>query len=140
MQTHLISSIIIPIRLLQDPFNCINEVQKQPLVGMCFATPVRSTGNEDISNLSDWKLTDEEYAARLKQQAMKKLRTEEELEGELLGGIPDVSESSLSDEEHTMTSASYFDAKYEHIKETRPPQPLFAKGECVAFCLVCGII
>ena len=101
---------------------------------MCFATPVRSTGNEDMSNLSDWKLTDEEFAARLKQQAMMKLRKEEEEEleegGELkLGGIPDVSESSLSEEEHTMTSASYFDAKYEHIKETRPPQPLFAKGK-----------
>lgn len=119
-------------RLLQDPFNCINEVQKQPLVGMCFATPVRSTGNEDMSNLSDWKLTDEEFAARLEQQAMKLRKEEEELEGgELkLGGIPDVSESSLSEEEHTMTSASYFDAKYEHIKETRPPQPLFAKGKC----------
>ena len=66
-----------------------------------------------------------------------KLRKEEELEGELLGGIPDVSESSLSDEEHTMTSASYFDAKYEHIKETRPPQPLFAKGKWRYLCLVC---
>ena len=110
------------IKLLRDPFNCMNEVQKQPIVGMCFATPVRTSSPEDISNLSDWKLTAEEFASR---------QLAQQHQGQ--GGqdaVPDVDESSASHsdqegEEETITSASYFDQKYPVTFDANPPMPLF---------------
>ena len=106
------------IKLLRDPFNCMNEVQKQPIVGMCFATPVRTSSPEDISNLSDWKLTAEEFASRQHVVAQQQ-------QGDT--AVPDVDESSAShsEEEETITSASYFDQKYPVTFDANPPMPLF---------------
>ena len=109
------------VKLLRNPFNCINEVQKQPIVGMCFATPVRTSSREDISNLSDWKLTAEEFASRHVAQQQRQGQDT---------AVPDVDESSAShsdqeEEEETITSASYFDQKYPVTSDANPPMPLF---------------
>jgi len=107
-------------RLLRDPLGCITNVQGQYNDGLCVATPVRAASRVNVANLSDWKLTAEEFAARY---------------GVDRGGrcgkfdAPDVDESSASlshwEEEETITSASYFDQKYSHLIETNPPMPLF---------------
>ena len=108
------------VRLLRDPLGCITNVQGQYNDSLCFATPVRASSRENVANLSDWKLTAEEFAARY---------------GVDRGGrcgkfdAPGVDESSASlshsEEEETITSASYFDQKYSHLIETNPPMPLF---------------
>lgn len=104
-------------RILRDPFSCISEVQK-PL-GLCFATPIRASSAENVANMSDWKLTSEEFAAR--HQDGGRFRC-----NRLTVDVPDVDESSAScEEEETITSASYFEQKYSHLIETNPPMPLY---------------
>ncbi len=107
-------------RLLRDPLGCITNVQGQYNDGLCVATPVRAASRVNVANMSDWKLTAEEFAARYGVDR-----------GGRCGrfGAPDVDESSASlshlEEEETITSASYFDHKYSHLIETSPPMPLF---------------
>ena len=104
-------------QLLMDPLSCLGQAQKP--FGLCLGTPVRSPSKEDISNLSDWRLTAEEFAARQAQQERNQW------------DAPDVDLSSASqsqcdgDEEETITSTLYFDQKYSHIPETSPPMPLY---------------
>jgi len=48
----------------ESPFGVLNLIcatTTAPFLGLCFATPVRTPSREDVSNLSDWKLTDEEF-------------------------------------------------------------------------------
>jgi len=110
-----------------------------PFLGLCFATPVRSPSREDVSTLSDWKLTAEEFEARRRAQAEAEAaiachadvkRCLYDSGDENLRGIPHVEESSASSvvgegEEETITSASYFEAKYSHVVQTTPPMPLY---------------
>lgn len=103
------------LRMLQDPLSCITNVDKHYNYsggGLCFANPVRMAETENVSNLSDWRLTAKEFVARYQDVRA------------AADDIPDVVASSAS-EEATMTSASYFDQKYSHVIEKNPPVPLF---------------
>ena len=93
--------------------------------GLCFATPIRTASIEDVSQLSDSKLTAQEFEAR--EQRLQEERLKETFGGSTQLDIPDVDESSASncEDEETITSASYFDQKYSHVVETNPPMPLF---------------
>mmetsp|Transcript_3674 Transcript_3674/g.9315 ORF Transcript_3674/g.9315 Transcript_3674/m.9315 type:complete len:478 (+) Transcript_3674:138-1571(+) len=119
------------VGFLKDPFSCVAEVQKP--ITVCFATPVRTSSPEDISKLSDWKLTAKEFAMRHQERVNKSFRCDEFSMVDDDAVPPEADESSVSlegcddhDEENTMTSASYFDQKYSHVVETNPPMPLFA--------------
>lgn len=97
--------------------------QAQKPFGLCFATPVRTASPEDIHKLSDDKLTDDEYALR------------HPLTGGGEGGqsAAQVSPETQGDhqsynEEETITSTLYFDQKYSHVVQTRPPMPLFQEN------------
>ena len=126
----------------ESPFGVLNLIcatSTAPFLGLCFATPVRTSSREDVSNLSDWKLTDEEFEARRRAQAENEAtlachadvkRCLYDSGDENLLGIPHADESSVSlseedEEEETITSASYFESKYSHVVQTTPPMPLF---------------
>ena len=126
----------------ESPFGVLNLIcatGTAPFLGLCFATPVRSPSREDVSTLSDWKLTAEEFEARRRAQAEAEAaiachadvkRCLYDSGDENLQGIPHVEESSASSvvgegEEETITSASYFEAKYSHVVQTTPPMPLY---------------
>ncbi len=105
-------------RIMQDPLSCITNVDKHYNYsggGLCFANPVRMAEPENVSGISDWRLTAKEF--RKKYQDGK-------TDTPANDAVPDAVASSAS-EEATMTSASYFDQKYSHIVEKNPPLPLF---------------
>jgi hypothetical protein len=64
-----------------------------PSVALCFATPIRGTG--------------------------------EEPDDAVLRSTDNSDANTLNTCEDTITSTLYFDAKYSHVVETRPPMPLF---------------
>lgn len=66
--------------------------------GLCFARPVRTACHEDAASLPDAALTDAEFRQR---------------------------HADPSSEEETISSTLYFDQKYCHVAQTRPPMPLF---------------
>jgi hypothetical protein len=108
-------------RIMQDPLSCITNVDKHYNYsggGLCFANPVRMAEPENVSNISDWRLTAKEF--RKKYQDGKPDNPAKTTDDDL----PDAVASNAS-EEATMTSASYFDQKYAHIIEKNPPLPLF---------------
>jgi len=93
------------------------EAQKP--FGLCFATPVRTASQENLANLSDDKLTDDEFLCRH--------------HGRRNGGggnnsatisPGDMDQSSYCEDE-TISSTLYFDQKYSHVVQTRAPMPLF---------------
>lgn len=111
-----------PISSVARLFNLgISEAQKP--FGLCFATPVRTASQEDIANLSDDKLTDDEFLRRHCQGHC----------GTGAGGgnsatvSPDGADRSYNEEE-TISSTLYFDQKYSHVVQTRPPMPLFQEN------------
>jgi hypothetical protein len=106
------SFAVTVIRLLREPLSCITNVQRQYNSSLYFATPVRAASRENVTKLSDWRLTAEEFAARY--GGDKGCKCDESI----------ASQSHLEEEE-TITSASYFDQKYSHIIETTPPMSLF---------------
>ena len=96
--------------------NLFRQAQK----GLCFATPVRTASPEDIANLSDDKLTDDEFLFR---HPMAKK--------DIAQVSPTDTQQDLNcsyNEEETITSTLYFDQKYSHIVQTRPPMPLFQEN------------
>lgn len=125
-------------KLLRDPFSCLTETGRKNLsLGLCFATPIRTSSQENIAGMSTWQLTAHEYAAKQQRGARNlgkalNCACADNNEDDV---IPDVCESEASaashldedgdDEEETITSASYFDQKYSHIVEENPPMPLF---------------
>lgn len=115
------------VKLLRDPFSCITDAQRP--FGLCFATPIREAGSENIDRVSDWNLTEEEFEARQRKQEERDDDKKKNFVTGAYNGVPDIDESSASmshyDEEETITSASYFDQKYSHIVEENPPMPLF---------------
>ncbi|KAL7468582.1 hypothetical protein ACHAXS_008807 [Conticribra weissflogii] len=97
--------------------------------GLCFATPVRSYAPDDFSNLPDDKLTADEFIQRhggvhkgivTRNIHDPTIINTPELETSLDGSV---SEGFIEDE--TITSTLYFDQKYAHVVQTRPPMPLF---------------
>ncbi|KAL7545254.1 hypothetical protein ACHAWF_008604 [Thalassiosira exigua] len=124
-----------PISSVARLFNRgLTEAQKP--FGLCFATPVRTASGEDARNLSDDKLTDEEF---LRRHCGPEEATPRRPEGE--GGAvvtPGGEEGGMSGspgecgpdrssycEEETISSTLYLDAQYSHVVQTRPPMPLF---------------
>jgi len=96
--------------------NLFRQAQK----GLCFATPVRTASPEDIANLSDDKLTDYEFLCR--HPLAKK---------DIAQVSPTDTTQDLNcsyNEEETITSTLYFDQKYSHVVQTRPPMPLFQEN------------
>jgi len=96
--------------------NLFRQAQK----GLCFATPVRTASPEDIANLSDDKLTDDEFLCR--HSLAKK---------DIAQVSPTDTTQDLNcsyNEEETITSTLYFDQKYSHVVQTRPPMPLFQEN------------
>ena len=96
--------------------NLFRQAQK----GLCFATPVRTASPEDIANLSDDKLTDDEFLCR--HPLAKK---------DIAQVSPTDTTQDLNcsyNEEETITSTLYFDQKYSHVVQTRPPMPLFQEN------------
>jgi len=105
-----------PISSVARLFNRgISEAQKP--FGLCFATPVRASSQEDISNLSDDKLTDDEFLLRHQCGAPQNVAAVS----------PDGADRSYNEEE-TISSTLYFDQKYSHLVQTRPPMPLFQEN------------
>ena len=115
----------IPDRMAQtgSPVSGIASLfrQAQKPFGLCFATPVRTASNEDVDNFSDDKLTYDEFLCR------------HPLAGATDKSVPQVSpeaqdNNSSYNEEETITSTLYFDQKYSHVVQTRPPMPLFQEN------------
>lgn len=102
-----------PIASFAKFFN-LNPPQPNPF-GLCFATPVRTASAEQPSKFSDDQLTTEEFIRR---HADPNTITPD------LEISRDGSDSRLG-EEDTITSTLYFDQKYSHVVQTRPPMPLF---------------
>ena len=119
------------------------EAQKP--FGLCFATPVRTASMEDIANLSDDKLTDDEYLR--KHVGGLAAGDDAGVEGMRGGGGCIITPQSCFDspgqvdpstsycEEETISSTLYFDQKYSHVVQTRPPMPLFEENivDCNGF-------
>lgn len=115
-------------RIVQDPLSCIANANKHYNYsggGLCFASPVRMPEAENVSELSDWRLTANEFVSKYQGgRAIDGCGKNNAIANTAADDIPDVVASSAS-EEATMTSASYFDQKYSHIIEKNPPVPLF---------------
>ncbi|KAL3785745.1 hypothetical protein ACHAWO_009531 [Cyclotella atomus] len=84
--------------------------------GICFATPVRTASAEAAEKFTDDQLTTEEFISR---HAHDPTITPE------LQISQDTSDLSRLGEDDTVTSTLYFDQKYAHVIQTRPPMPLF---------------
>ena len=115
-----------PISSVARLFN-LGMTEAQKPFGLCFATPVRSASHEDLANLSDHKLTDDEFLHR-------------HTNTQVLGGGEGMGETTVITphdnnmagvgdtsycEEETINSTLYFESKYSHLVQTRPPMPLF---------------
>lgn len=104
---------------------------------LCFATPVRTaSGEDDVANLSDDKLTADEFLSRHGGGG-----------GTAPPGPPNQvspdhhphassgrssaqshASGSVYTEDQTVESQLYFDQKYSHVIQTRPPMPLFQEN------------
>jgi hypothetical protein len=84
--------------------------------GICFATPVRTASAEAAEKFTDDQLTTDEFISR---HAHDPTITPE------LEISQDTSDLSRLGEDDTITSTLYFDQKYAHVIQTRPPMPLF---------------
>lgn len=101
-----------------------NITPPQMSYGLCFATPVRSYAPNDFGNLSDDKLTADEFIQRHGGVQIGRVERNHHDTPELETSIDgSVSEGFVEDE--TITSTLYFDQKYSHVVQTRPPMPLF---------------
>jgi hypothetical protein len=98
-------------------FNLGQDRSSNPF-GICFATPVRAASPEDIATLSDDKLTTDEF---LERHARSSSPCAPGLVNDSLQG----SDSISDDEVETVNSTLYFESKYNHFIQTRPPMPLF---------------
>lgn len=108
-----------PVANLAKFFNLGQEGGSQNPFGLCFATPVRAASPEDIASLSDDKLTTDEFLERhrLSPSGAPDLLKHDSLEG---------SDSTSSDDDvETVESTLYFESKYNHFLQTKPPMPLF---------------
>ena len=103
-----------PVSNITKFFNLGKEGSSYPF-GLCFATPVRSSFAEDIANLSDDKLTTDEFLERHGSLSAPDL-VDDSLKG---------SDSITDDGVETVNSTLYFESKYDHVIQTRPPMPLF---------------
>lgn len=83
--------------------------------GLCFATPVRTASPEDVGRLPDDTLTDDEYAERYGGT-------------EAVLAAPEALETSYNEDE-TITSTLYFDHRFSHLPQNRPPMPLFTEDK-----------
>lgn len=108
-----------PVASLAKLFNLGQDGSSNPF-GLCFATPVRAASPENIANLSDDKLTTDEFLERHGRSSSP--------------GAPGLLKDSLResesmsddyDEVETVNSTLYFESKYNHVIQTRPPMPLF---------------
>lgn len=99
--------------------NFFNFGQSQPF-GLCFATPVRTSSAEKADKFTDDQLTTDEFISRHKNA------TPVTPELELSLDTSDVTSKADMGEDDTITSTLYFDQKYAHVIQTRPPMPLFA--------------
>ncbi|KAL3784289.1 hypothetical protein HJC23_004953 [Cyclotella cryptica] len=86
--------------------------------GLCFATPVRTASAEQADKFSDDQLTADEFIERHSGNP----HVTPELEASQDGSE---SQSRCFGEDDTITSTLYFDQKYSHLVQTRPPMPLF---------------
>ena len=101
------------------------EAQKP--FGLCFATPVRASSHEDVSQLPDDRLTADEFLERhagRKNSATNFLTANEITPDHSINNNNNTTDSSYNEDE-TITSTLYFDHKYSHVVQTRPPMPLF---------------
>lgn len=96
-----------------------NFGQSQPF-GLCFATPIRTSSAERADKFTDDQLTTDEFISRHKNA------TPVTPELELSLDTSDLTSRADMGEEDTITSTLYFDQKYAHVIQTRPPMPLFA--------------
>ncbi|KAL3800046.1 hypothetical protein ACHAW5_003694 [Stephanodiscus triporus] len=86
---------------------------------LCFATPVRSaSGDEGVANLSDDNLTADEFVSRLGGGAGPANVTPD--------SAPPI--SYAEEESANDNSTLYFDQKYSHVVQTRPPMLLFPEN------------
>ena len=83
--------------------------------GLCFATPVRTASPENVERLPDDTLTDDEYAERYGGT-------------EAVLATPEALETSYNEDE-TITSTLYFDHRFSHLPQNRPPMPLFTEDK-----------
>ena len=83
--------------------------------GLCFATPVRTSSPEDVGRLPDDTLTDDEYAERYGGT-------------EAVLAPPGALETSYNEDE-TIASTLYFDHRFSHLPQNRPPMPLFTEDK-----------
>mmetsp|Transcript_7087 Transcript_7087/g.15629 ORF Transcript_7087/g.15629 Transcript_7087/m.15629 type:complete len:467 (-) Transcript_7087:355-1755(-) len=91
--------------------------QQNPF-GLCFATPVRTSSLERVGKLSDDQLTTDEFLRR-HGAGPHHATPDYEISRDESGIV------SRAGEDDTITSTLYFDQKYSHVVETRPPMPLF---------------
>lgn len=108
-----------PVANLAKFFNLGQEGGSPNPFGLCFATPVRAASPEDIATLSDDKLTTDEFLERHRRSpsGAPDLLKDDSLEG---------SDSTSSDDDvETVESTLYFESKYNHFLQTKPPMPLF---------------
>lgn len=84
--------------------------------GLCFATPVRTASAEVAEKFTDDQLTADEFINR---HAHDPTVTPE------MQISHDTGDLSRLGEDDTITSTLYFDQKYAHVIQTRPPMPLF---------------
>lgn len=103
------------------------EAQKP--FGLCFATPVRASSHEDVSKLPDDRLTADEFLERhagRKNTTTSNFLTANEITPDHHGSSSNNNTTDSSyNEDETITSTLYFDHKYSHVVQTRPPMPLF---------------
>lgn len=108
-----------PVANLAKFFNLGQEGGSPNPFGLCFATPVRAASPEDIATLSDDKLTTDEFLERHRRSpsGAPDLLKDDSLEG---------SDSTSSDDDvETVESTLYFESKYNHFLQIKPPMPLF---------------
>ncbi|KAL7486031.1 hypothetical protein ACHAW6_011630 [Cyclotella cf. meneghiniana] len=86
--------------------------------GLCFATPVRTASAEQADKFSDDQLTADEFVERHSGNPNVTPQLEVSHDGS-------ESQSRGFGEDDTITSTLYFDQKYSHVVQTRPPMPLF---------------
>jgi hypothetical protein len=98
-------------------FNLGGASQPHNPFGLCFATPVRTSSAEQTEKFTDDQLTAEEFIHRHK------------ADPSIITPELEISHDSESHgpygEDDTITSTLYFDQKYAHVIQTRPPMPLF---------------
>ncbi len=107
-------------------------IEAQKPFGLCFATPVRASSREDVSKLSDDRLTAEEFFQRHPHDAAtttflnaNEITPDRNHHNNVGSNNNATAADSSYNEDETITSTLYFDHKYSHLVQTRPPMPLF---------------